>query len=575
MRVVALFRVSTEKQASEGASLDAQQRIYRGHAAKNGWETVAEFRGCESATQAASDRRVLQQVLACLRDNSPDAVYVHEQSRLTRGDELEVALLFRELRERGLKIIINGVVRDLASIDERFMLGIQSLVDRAESERIKERMGRGKRERARQGKKCSGPAPLGYVNPPPGAPGRGTLQIVPEEAVVVRRLFALAAKGLGDAAVATELNRAGMAASRGGLWGKTSVRRALQNPAYVGIAASGVWKRVPGTRRFRLDLSNDGAVVKENAHEAIIDRETWDAVHGRPRRPRTGKPRLLTGMLRINGEPASGDSDHGTRFYRAVRGKRGLPWIAADIADAEVWDWFVRHATSPEQVARFMEQASSPKEQAVLAQEAEYLAEQIAKHERRLERLVDMRADGEISKEAFAAKTAEARGAAEGLRAELAGIRAKQVSADGSHAERVVRAVQTLLAGRTRLTTEQKRAVLASIVRRVDLTVEPTGARQGKAEGGRFAAGRVARWAVRGVAFQLALPAGGWGQDAARANVGQPAANGAGGERDGAGEPTGLRTGQLVTMPSVCAQVAGTESDKSPDLRTGQLVTTY
>ena len=29
MRVVALFRVSTEKQASEGASLDAQERLYR------------------------------------------------------------------------------------------------------------------------------------------------------------------------------------------------------------------------------------------------------------------------------------------------------------------------------------------------------------------------------------------------------------------------------------------------------------------------------------------------------------------------------------------------------------------
>ena len=64
MRVVALFRVSTEKQANEGASLDSQQREYRELAARNGWITVEEFRGCESATQAASERRVLQQVLA-------------------------------------------------------------------------------------------------------------------------------------------------------------------------------------------------------------------------------------------------------------------------------------------------------------------------------------------------------------------------------------------------------------------------------------------------------------------------------------------------------------------------------
>src|SRR5689334_2172590 len=120
MRVVALFRVSTEKQESEGASLDAQERAYDALAERGGWQTVGRFRGCESATQAATERRVLQQVLGCIREKSPDAVYVHEQSRLTRGDELEAALLMRELKEQRTKIIVNGVVRDLSSIDERF-----------------------------------------------------------------------------------------------------------------------------------------------------------------------------------------------------------------------------------------------------------------------------------------------------------------------------------------------------------------------------------------------------------------------------------------------------------------------
>ena len=53
------------------------------------------------------------------------------QSRPPTQDELEVALLFRELKERRIKIIVNGLVRDLSSTDERFMVGIQSLVDRA------------------------------------------------------------------------------------------------------------------------------------------------------------------------------------------------------------------------------------------------------------------------------------------------------------------------------------------------------------------------------------------------------------------------------------------------------------
>src|SRR5688572_12989199 len=131
MKVVGMFRVSTERQANEGASLDAQERRFRELAKQNGWTVVAEFRGCESATQVATERQVLQEVLKCIRREEPDALAIHEMSRLTRGDELEVAMLMRELKERRIKIIVNGVVRDLASIDDRFMVGIQSLVDRA------------------------------------------------------------------------------------------------------------------------------------------------------------------------------------------------------------------------------------------------------------------------------------------------------------------------------------------------------------------------------------------------------------------------------------------------------------
>ena len=68
MRVVSLYRVSTERQENEGASLDAQQRRYRELAKTHKWTTVAEFRGQESAAKAASERLVLQQVLACLRE---------------------------------------------------------------------------------------------------------------------------------------------------------------------------------------------------------------------------------------------------------------------------------------------------------------------------------------------------------------------------------------------------------------------------------------------------------------------------------------------------------------------------
>jgi DNA invertase Pin-like site-specific DNA recombinase len=106
MRVIPLFRVSTERQASEGASLDAQERKYFELQAHNAWETVEVFRGSESAAKESRERLLFQEVLAAVRRHKPDAIYVHEQSRLTRGDELDVALLLRELRERGVKVIV-------------------------------------------------------------------------------------------------------------------------------------------------------------------------------------------------------------------------------------------------------------------------------------------------------------------------------------------------------------------------------------------------------------------------------------------------------------------------------------
>lgn len=552
MRVVALFRVSTEKQANEGASLDAQQRAYRELATRSGWSTVAEYRGCESATQAASDRRVLQQLLACLRDSAPDAVYVHEQSRLTRGDELEVALLMRELRERGVKIIVGGVVRDPSSIDEGFMIGIQSLVDRTESLRIKERMGRGKREKARQGKKTGGPAPFGYENPPPGAPGRGTLRVVESEACVVRRVFDMAASGHGERAVARALDEMGVQAPRGGRWSKSTVRRLLRCPAYIGVSAARVWVAEKGTRNFRFSLDNPDAIVVENAHPAIISRETWDAVHGRPHLPRSAAPRLLTGLLFVNGDRFGGDLQRGAKVYRAKRGVKGAAWLGEAETDAAVWEAFASLATSPQMVERLMDAARNPREQELVAQEIEHLEGEIGKARRRQARLIDMRADDEIDKESFTARSEETRRSIESLGAQLATQRAKVTALDGSHAARVVKAVQLLLAGRARLTAAQRRMVLRSIIRRVDVVSERHAAPLSRDAQGRIVAATGQRWAIRSVSLQLALPAS---SDATWANVGRDGAI-TGGE---SGQVFEKAAGRLVTSDCGCGQAPNTD----------------
>ncbi|GJQ29746.1 MAG: recombinase family protein [Phycisphaerae bacterium] len=506
MRVVALFRVSTEKQATEGASLDAQERVYREHAARAGWTTVAEFRGCESATQASSDRHVLQSVLACLREKACDAVYVHEQSRLTRGDELECALLMRELRERGTKIIVNGIVRDPSSIDDGFMLGIQSLVDRTESLRIKERLARGKRQKALQGKRTSGRAPYGYRNPHKHEPGHGTLVVVPGEAEVVRRVFAMAAAGRGGRGIARTLNSEGVAAPLGGRWGKSTVARLLANPVYRGASAHAVWVKQRGGG-FALDVANEHAVVVENAHEPILDRDLWDAVANRPRVPRTATPRLLTGLLFVDGRRYEGDGEACRPVYRAPRGVKGGAWLDMTPTDDAVWERFERLATSPEYVEGLLREAHDPKAADRAAAEIERIDAKRAKLQARLENLLTMRADGEISKETYLSRSSATEGELTTLDAARADAVAKAGVLGHGAARRVVGAIRAILAGKGRLDVRQKRVALQAVVRRIDVEVARSDAPLPRDGRGRVVSATLPRWRVEKVTFTLALPA--------------------------------------------------------------------
>lgn len=507
MRVVALFRVSTEAQANEGASLDAQERLYRERAEQSGWITVGEFRGCESASGAASERAVLQRVLACIQAERPDAVYVHEQSRLTRGDELEVAVLLRELREQRVKVLIGGAVRDLASVDERFMVGIQGLVDRAESERIRERSDRGKREKALRGKKNSGPAPFGYRNPPVGHPQRGTLQVVPDEADVVRRVFAWASEGHSTRVIADRLNTEGVPTRRGSRWGKSSVKRLLENPAYIGTHVTSAWVPIrPGSRTFRFEPDNPRAIKVEHAHEPIVSSTLWEAVHGRPKPVTHREPRLLTGMLHIEGQPASGEFSHDERYYRARRAGSGRPWLRAGPTERTVWAALVRAVMKPEMVLALCEEARGSRDRDKIRTEIRRQEHAASKLERRLGGLTDMRADGEIDQPTYAEKRGQIERDTDEINARIDRLRKELAALDPDYARRVLTAVRVFAGGIEKMTGEQQRSVLHSVVRKADVSVEPTGSLPERGESGRFIGGQQEKWSIRSVTFDMVPP---------------------------------------------------------------------
>lgn len=449
IRVVGLFRVSTDMQANHGASLDAQVRRFDELAALNRWHVCAKHRGCESATKAGSEREVLQAALRSIREHDASAIYVHEQSRLTRGDELDVAILTRELRERGCKVIVNGLVRDLESIDERFAIRIQSVVDRTESERLAERCKRGKRERALQGRWFTGNAPYGYSNPPANDARHGTLQLVPDEAAIVRAVFNAFAFGESARCIASRMSIP-----------RSSLLRMLRNPAYIGTLAAHRWKRV-GNRI----VSQPATIEVKAAHEPIIDDSTWQRVQGRlGAGPRRGiEPAMLTNILHVNGMEMKAQTHRGQKFYIAPS-----CWLSRRMVDGAVWDGFCRILQTPTWIDRVREALSDSTQATDSQREADQHRLQIAKLQKRLDRLVTMRADGEIGKGEYDRSVSDARARMDSARSALAACDVQPLDA-ANELQRVARAVGEIVGGA--VPTVHRRRLIEGLFGRVDATV--------------------------------------------------------------------------------------------------------
>lgn len=85
--------------------------------------------------------------------------------------------------------------------------------------------------------------------------------------------------GRTELAIARELSERGISTRRGGRWSNTSIKGILKNAHYTGnLLLQKYYVESPLTHRVR---RNEGELTRywvENTHEAIIDKETFDAV---------------------------------------------------------------------------------------------------------------------------------------------------------------------------------------------------------------------------------------------------------------------------------------------------------
>ena len=110
----------------------------------------------------------------------------------------------------------------------------------------------------------------------------GVLKIEPNEAEIVRMIFADYLSGMGQTAIAKKLNEMGIPTRQGNLWTSPRIREILINEKYTGKLI--LQKYYRNNHIEKRKTVNRGELAKyclENAHEPIIDTDTFQQAQER------------------------------------------------------------------------------------------------------------------------------------------------------------------------------------------------------------------------------------------------------------------------------------------------------
>ena len=293
---VALYaRVSSDRQDVD-LSVAAQLRALRDYAEKNGYLVAREFID-EAESGRIADRPEFRKMIdEASRTTAPfKEILVWKFSRFTRKREHAVAFKSM-LRRKGVRVVsITEHADDTPT--GKLMEAIIESVDEFYSENLAQEVTRGMREASSRGFWISSHAPYGYnrVMVQDGPKKRPTLEIDPDVAPIVKRMYDMAEAGNGTLEIIRTLNNEGIASPRGKLWARTSVHNILTNEAYTGTLVWGANAK-----------DNADPVRVEKAFPAIITRAQLQRVgkHLSSRAPKFSHPRrvgssyLLSGLLK-------------------------------------------------------------------------------------------------------------------------------------------------------------------------------------------------------------------------------------------------------------------------------------
>lgn len=272
----------------EGETLSRHLDILKSLAKRMGLNVVKVYAEVVSG-ESIDARPQMQELLRDVETGIYDGVLVVEVERLARGDTSDQGRVAKTFKFSNTLIITPAKTYDPNDEfdEEYFEFGL--FMSRREYKTIRRRLVAGSDASRREGKYTGNVPPYGYVRKKLKKEKGWTLEIVSDQAQVVRMIFDWYQNGMqgipvGYTAISDELNRLSIPSPSGTRWTPNGIQSILRNPVYAGYIKSGYRKEVKKIIDGKLTRSrplNNDYTLYPGRHKAIISQETWDAVHNR------------------------------------------------------------------------------------------------------------------------------------------------------------------------------------------------------------------------------------------------------------------------------------------------------
>lgn len=230
-RAALYVRVSTDEQAAEGYSLEAQKSILTDHCLAEGLDIAAVYEDDGYSGRNANRpayRRMMSEI------DSWDVLVVLKMDRIHRNSRNFMSMM-DELGRHGKEFVSCYEALDTSNALGRFVVDMIQRMAQLESEQIGERTKIGMREKAENlGTEPVRKGTMGFTPPYGYTLYDGQLKEDPEELSVVSDIFRSYLSGDTMDTICYTLNSSGTLTRRGNPWNKYNLRNVLHNPVYAG-----------------------------------------------------------------------------------------------------------------------------------------------------------------------------------------------------------------------------------------------------------------------------------------------------------------------------------------------------